>query len=120
MRAIARWQFAIVAAAAGLILAVSLATAAAKEPAPKPKPRHHTVTIDSTSYKPAALTVRAGDTIEWVNRDFYPHTVTAASGAFNSRDIAAGESWSYTAETAGSFEYICKYHQTMVGTLQVR
>src|SRR6185312_3353306 len=33
----------------------------------------HTVTIDGMQFQPAALTVKAGDSVVWVNNDPFPH-----------------------------------------------
>ena len=79
----------------------------------------HTVTIDGLKYEPAALSVARGDTVVWVNKDPFPHTVTA-KGAFDSREIAAGKSWKYTPRTAGMFDYVCSLHPNMKGTLTVK
>ena len=79
----------------------------------RPEPRRHTVTIDATSYSPKTLTVHVGDTIVWINKDLFPHTVTAKSGRFDSGDIAAGKSWTHTVKAEGLFAYFCTYHTTM-------
>lgn len=60
----------------------------------------------------------ATHTVVWINKDPFPHTVTA-KGDFDSHDIAAGRSWTYTAHTSGEFNYICKLHPTMKGVLKV-
>ena len=52
----------------------------------------HTVTIDGASFSPADLTVKAGDTIVWVNKDLLAHTATAKGGAFDSKVIQPGDS----------------------------
>ena len=78
----------------------------------------HTVVIDGTQYQPAAITVKKGETVTFVNRDPFPHTVTAA-GKFDSREIAANGKWTYRAATAGEFPYICTLHPNMKGTLKV-
>jgi plastocyanin len=83
-------------------------------------PATHTVTIDATSYAPARLEVRAGDTVVWVNKDLFPHTVTGAGGAFDSDVLAQGKSWHYTPEKLGAFDYACVFHPTMKGRLEVR
>lgn len=84
------------------------------------KPIVHTVTIDATRFQPAQLTVKAGDSILWVNKDLFPHTVTSKSaGLFDSRVIAAGASWTYTPTTKGFTAYFCVFHPTMTGTLTV-
>ena len=78
----------------------------------------HTVVIEGTNYAPVTLTVKRGDTVVWINKDPFPHTVTA-KGIFDSRVIAAGRSWRYTARKPGEFAYICDLHPTMRGTLKV-
>lgn len=74
--------------------------------------------IDGSSYGPASITVRRGDTVSWVNNDPFPHTVTAA-GTFDSKSIAANGKWIYRATKAGEFPYICTLHPNMKGTLKV-
>ncbi|MBZ0111577.1 MAG: cupredoxin domain-containing protein [Thermoanaerobaculia bacterium] len=83
-------------------------------------PTTHTVVIDSTSYSPSVLVVRVGDVIQWSNRDILVHTVTSASGSFDSKDIPAGSVWSYTVPEKGDVPYRCLYHPIMQGTLRVR
>jgi plastocyanin len=83
------------------------------------KPTIHRVIIEGTAYQPAALTIRRGDTVEWVNKDPFPHTVTAAP-AFDSGNIAAGKSWRHTPKSAGEYSYLCSLHPNMKGTLEVR
>jgi plastocyanin len=82
------------------------------------KPATHTVVIDGTNYAPATLTVKRGDTVVWINKDPFPHTVTA-KGVFDSHHIGASRSWKYTARKAGVFAYICTLHPTMKATLKV-
>jgi plastocyanin len=106
-----------VAAVVGLLSSSMSPAAAAPEP---PKPVTHRVAIDATSFQPMTLTVKAGDTIVWVNKDPFPHTVTSEAGGFDSRTIAADESWSYKASKKGEFPYICSFHPTMTGTLRVK
>jgi plastocyanin len=77
------------------------------------------VTIDGASFSPADLTVKAGDTIVWVNKDLLAHTATAKNGTFNSKVIEPGKSWRFVAKAKGSFPYTCSFHP-MNGTLTVR
>ena len=81
-------------------------------------PAKHTVTIEATSYKPETITVKKGESVTWVNKDPFPHTVTAA-GKFDSKSIAANGKWSYRATKAGEFLYICTLHPNMKGTIKV-
>lgn len=87
--------------------------------APRPEPQTHTVTMEGLKFQPAALTVKAGDTVVWVNNDMFPHTATSNPGGFDSGAIAAGESWRYTIQQKGEFAYVCTYHPTMKGSLTV-
>ena len=111
-----------------LVAAIALATVAgaslvglrAVEAQQRAEPRRHTVTIDATTYSPKTLTVAPGDIVTWVNKDLFPHTVTAKNGRFDSGDIAAGKSWTHTVGSEGLFAYYCIYHATMKGTLRIR
>jgi plastocyanin len=74
--------------------------------------------MEAVSFQPAVLTVRAGDTVAWVNHDPFPHTATAAR--FDSKDIPAGGRWTHTFKTPGELPYVCTLHPTMKATLRVR
>src|SRR5687768_17507891 len=80
----------------------------------------HTIVIADMKFVPETLTVKAGDTVVWVNRDFFPHTATAQDRSFDSRDIATNKSWKYVAAKKGAFSYICTLHPTMEATLIVK
>ena len=77
------------------------------------------MTIDGASFSPADLTVKAGDTIVWINKDLLAHTATAKDGSFNSTVIQPGESWRFVAKRAGDFAYTCSFHR-MNAVLKVR
>lgn len=85
-----------------------------------PRPRTRTVIIEGTRFQPESLTVKAGDTIVWVNKDLFPHTATASNSTFNSQVIAAGASWKYVAKKKGEFAYTCVFHPTMKAALVVK
>ena len=105
----------LVVAALGLLSCGSNPGAAADAP----KPATHTVTIEGTSFQPAMLTVKAGDSVVWVNKDPFPHTATSEAGRFDSAIIAPDKSWTYTPKRKGKFPYICTLHTTMKATLRV-
>jgi len=79
----------------------------------------HTVAIDGVAFAPETLAVKVGDTVVWVNKDPFPHTVTSQTGGFDSHDIAPDQSWSYTTTRTGVFPYLCTLHPTMHATLKV-
>jgi plastocyanin len=78
----------------------------------------HQEVIEGLKFVPEALNVKLGDTIEWVNKGFFPHTATARKG-FDSGEIKANSSWRYVAGERGTISYICTYHPTMKGLLTV-
>ena len=98
-----------------LLLLEAVSTAGAAD-----APRVHTVLMEGMRYQPEGLTVAAGDTVVWINRDMVPHTATSASGRFDSNEIAPGKSWTHTVRSTGEFAYICTYHPLMKAVLRVR
>ena len=106
---------------AGLaVLTLSAAGPEAAAVQKAPKPQTHAVAIDASSFQQDYLAVNAGDTIVWTNRDFFPHTVTATNGSFDSKEIPPGKSWKYTVKVKGTFDYKCAYHSTMTGVIRVK
>jgi plastocyanin len=83
-------------------------------------PTTHTIVIAEMKFAPETLTVKRGDTVVWINKDFFPHTATAQDGSFDSRELGTGKSWKYVANKAGTFPYICTLHPTMKATLIVK
>ena len=80
----------------------------------------HTVIMEAVAFQPPTITVNAGDTVMWTNKDAFPHTATAQDKSFDSGEIAAGKSWKLVAKQKGTFGYVCAYHPTMKGTLVVK
>src|SRR6186713_1776975 len=80
----------------------------------------HTIVIADMKFSPETLTVGPGDTIVWVNKDFFPHTATAQDKSFDSLDIATNQSWKYVATKMGAFPYVCTLHPTMKAILIVK
>ncbi len=74
------------------------------------------VSISDYLYVPARQTVAVGGTVTWTNNDRVTHTVT-----FDGADIKikAGETYSRTYPTAGTFPYLCSIHPGMNGTIEV-
>jgi plastocyanin len=92
----------------------------AADPQPPGKGAVQTVVIENMQYNPSELRVQRGERIVWVNKDLFPHTVTAASHAFDSGSIAAAASWTYVAGRGGEYAYGCSFHPTMKGLLKVQ
>jgi plastocyanin len=77
------------------------------------------VVIDNFVFSPERLTINAGTTVTWTNRDDIPHTVVAKNRLFKSRAIDADDSFSFTFSTPGEYVYFCSLHPHMTGTIVV-
>jgi plastocyanin len=84
-----------------------------------PQPVIHTVTIEAVAFTPPSITVKAGDSIVWTNKDPFPHSVRSKDGAFDSQPIEADRSWTLTPSSRGELSYICALHPNMTGTIRV-
>jgi plastocyanin len=76
------------------------------------------VTINDLAFSPAEITVKAGDTVEWVNNDFIDHTATATSGEWDVM-IVAGQSARQEMTKTGTIKYFCRVHPDMTGTITI-
>lgn len=81
-----------------------------------------TVHIDNFSFSPALITVVAGTTITWDNRDDIPHTVTEASSPpqFRSPAMDTDGKFSHEFTAPGTYHYFCSLHPHMLGTVVVQ
>jgi plastocyanin len=79
------------------------------------------VTIKATgfAFNPPSVTVKKGQKVTWTNGDPAPHNVTSDDGTIKSNDFNKGQSFTYTATKAGTFNYICTIHPQMKATLIV-
>jgi len=83
-------------------------------------PPKNAVDISGFAFKPASITIKAGVTLTWTNKDGATHTVTSDNGAFTSSgDLATGETYQFTFMTAGTYPYHCAIHPAMKGTVTV-
>lgn len=80
------------------------------------------VTIENYAFSPAGITVKAGTTVTWTNRDTVKHNVVgddiAASG-LNGELIGKEETFEYTFNKPGTYSYFCEPHPYMKGTVTV-
>ena len=79
-----------------------------------------TVSIDNFSFAPQTLTVKAGTTVTWTNRDDIPHGIGSSNNAFKrSAALDTDDSYSFTFTTPGTYQYFCYLHPHMVGSIVV-
>jgi plastocyanin len=79
----------------------------------------NTVNIADFTFDPGDLEVAAGTEVTWENADGVPHRIASDDGTFDSEDLAQGDTFSHTFDTAGEFPYICGIHPQMTGTITV-
>lgn len=77
------------------------------------------VKIDNFTFNPQQVTVKAGDTVTWVNHDDIPHTATSKTGVFKSKALDTDDKFSFTFTTPGTFAYFCALHPHMPGSIVV-
>jgi plastocyanin len=79
------------------------------------------VTMQDIKFDPENLTVKAGDTVEWMNEDSVDHDVTADD--FKSGEpggMASGDTFEHTFKKPGTYDYVCTVHPGMEGTVTVK
>ena len=82
-------------------------------------PGANEVFIQGMAFVPASITIAAGTTITWTNKDGIAHTVTSSTNLFNSGSLGPGKSFTFTFAKAGSFGYYCAIHPSMTATVTV-
>lgn len=78
----------------------------------------HTVQIKGYTFTPDDLTILKGETITWENLDDVDHTVTGKG--FDSKVLKHGDKFVHTFNTAGTFDYACTLHPTIIGKITVK
>jgi plastocyanin len=109
--------------AAGLGAATATMLAAVVPPAwtqTSPQPSAGAISIDNFTFTPQTLTVKAGTTITWTNRDDIPHGIASENNAFTkSKALDTDDSYSFTFSAPGTYKYFCYVHPHMTGTIVV-
>jgi len=109
--------------AAGLGAATAAVTAAVVLPGwaqGAPQASAGTVSIDNFTFTPQTLTVQAGTTVTWTNKDDIPHGVASENNAFaKSKALDTDDTYSFTFTTPGTYKYFCYVHPHMTGTIVV-
>lgn len=75
-------------------------------------------------YIPETVTIKAGQSLVWMNEDAAFHSVTSGTyeepdGLFDSGYMDPADTFSYTFEDTGTYEYYCTLHPWMAGTVTV-
>jgi plastocyanin len=105
---------ALIGAAVGSVLAGGVLFARAQTTAAA------AVGIDNFTFNPQTVTVKAGTTVTWTNKDDIPHGIAVTNNAFKrSQALDTDDSFSFTFTTPGTYQYFCYIHPHMTGTIAV-
>jgi amicyanin len=109
---------ALIAAALGAASAPIVA--AVIPPALAQKAQVTVASIANFTFDPKTLTIKAGSTVTWTNKDDIPHGLAWANNAFaRSKALNTDDSTSVTFTTPGTYQYFCYLHPFMTGTIVV-
>ena len=81
-----------------------------------------TIDIVDFAFEPAEVTVPVGTTVTWVNVGPTDHTTTAyidGDKFWDSKIMVEGDTFSFTFEEPGSYDYLCALHPSMTAHLEV-
>jgi plastocyanin len=105
---------------AAAVASLVLAGAAVSSSQVKNGAKTFVVSMQIAGFEPQILTVKSGDRVTWVNKDFFPHTATADDKAFDSHSVPPTGTWTFVAGKPGTYTYTCTFHPTMKGTIKVQ
>src|SRR6185312_11351666 len=78
------------------------------------------ITVSTTGFTPASLTINQGDTVTWTNPDTATHQVTSRKAGFSSPVLSTGQTFSFVFKTAGSFSIQETLDKKLKGTVVVQ
>ncbi|ACB93994.1 cupredoxin domain-containing protein [Beijerinckia indica] len=78
-----------------------------------------TVVIDNFTFTPATVTVTPGTTVTFVNHDDIPHTVVETKHLFRSKVLDSDDTFSFTFDKDGVYDFFCSLHPHMTGKIVV-
>jgi plastocyanin len=117
-----RWVclFAAAILAVGVLgCAPSTPTLTPTSPSVAPTSGGVTVVIQGFSFVPLTVTIKAGETVTWMDKDGVPHDATFSD--FTTGYISKGQSFTRRFDTPGTYTYLCKEHVAMAqGTVIVQ
>jgi plastocyanin len=107
-------------AVGGIALAAPDPTSSPEAVPPRPPTTGAVVHVKNFAFGPANVTILAGQTVQFIDDDDTPHTVTAGDKSFDSGTLNKGGKWERTFPTAGTYTYVCAFHPYMKGTVVVK
>ncbi|QCP54663.1 hypothetical protein FAZ95_38000 [Trinickia violacea] len=93
-------------------LAAGLPAAQAQEP--------NEIVIKNFMFSPMSITVKAGTTVIWKNKDGEPHSIVNDAGLFHSSALDEDDTYQFKFDKPGVYNVRCGIHPYMKGTITVQ
>jgi len=84
-----------------------------------PTEEANTIVMKDFHFGPTSLTIAAGTSVTWENRDEEPHTVVSFDGLFRSKGLDQNDVFTFRFDTPGTYRFLCSIHPSMIGTIIV-
>lgn len=85
------------------------------------QPETREIVIAGFAFSPASVTVKTGTTVKWTNNDSAPHSIASSDGKFTGSSVfSKGNSYQFTFDKPGTYNYICGIHPSMSGQIIVQ
>lgn len=110
-------QLVLVALAIPCILLAAAITRAATDS--KQSAKETRIEIKDFSFQPKLVTVPVGAKVVWVNKDEEPHTVVSTDKTFLSKALDTDDTFAFTFDKPGTYEYFCSVHPRMTAKIVV-
>lgn len=88
-------------------------------PGDKQASREARIEIKDFSFQPREVIVPVGAKVVWVNKDEEPHTVVSTDKTFLSKALDTEETFTFTFDKPGTYEYFCSVHPRMTAKIVV-
>lgn len=75
------------------------------------------VVMSDNEFRPHSVTIKAGQSVEFVNKDGFSHTATGDE--WDTGTMAKGQSEIIAFDEPGTYEYVCRFHSNMRGEIIV-
>ena len=98
-----------------IVLLLLLAPVSAIKPPPPKR-----ISLASGKFTPATLSIKVGETVQWLNGDNQDHSIEADDGAFASGKLKSAQTFDHKFTKAGTYAYHCKLHPREKGTVTVK
>ena len=71
------------------------------------------------SFDPETVTVKAGQSVQWINDDALFQSATASDKSWNSGELDQGRSYTHVFDKPGTYAYYCDDHTYMQASVVV-